>query len=48
MTSIALKKGDLLSDLIGDGVVDEVLVLGSKDEVSAVWKSSKEMKAFCI
>jgi hypothetical protein len=45
---MALKKGGLLSDLNGDGLVDEVLVVGSKDELSAIWNSSKQMKAFCI
>ena len=38
VTSIALNKGHLFSDLNGDGVVDEVLVLGNKDSVSEVGK----------
>lgn len=36
VTSVALNTGNLFSDLNGDGVVDEVLVVGSKDEVSAI------------
>ena len=36
VTSVALNMGNLFSDLNGDGVVDEVLVVGSKDEVSTI------------
>ncbi len=36
ITSIALNKGRVFSDLNGDGIVDEVMVLGNKDDVSKV------------
>ncbi len=36
VTSVAFNRGNLFSDINGDGVIDEILVVGSKDEVSAI------------
>ena len=44
ITSIALNKGHVYSDLNGDGVVDEIMVLGNQDDVEG-WYGVQLMTA---